>query len=102
MNKMMKNNMRTNSNGGTQYRLQKGDEGYLFVQLTDSSLPDGEIQVFRYDFDDSMWRSNAVDDRWCSGIHPTIYARALWDTSVELGYTRNKSGMFVAVDGTVV
>ena len=87
---------------GTQYRLQKGDEGYLFMEMEDSSLPKGEIQVFRYEYDGGKWRSNAVDDRWCSGIHPTNYARELWDRGVELGYTRNKSGMFVAVDGTVV
>ena len=89
--------MRTAS--GTQYRLQKGDDGYLFVQLTDSSLPDGEIQVFRYDFYDSMWRSEAIDNRWCDGIHPTDNARDLWDRMVAVGYTQNKSGLFSSTTG---
>ena len=87
---------------GTQYRLQKGDEGYLFMEMEDSSLPKGEIQVFRYEYDGEIWRSEAVDDRWCSGIHPTNYARELWELAVAEGFTVVKSGLFVAVDGTVV
>ena len=89
--------MRTAS--GKQYRLQKGDDGYLFVQLNDSSLNEGEIQVFRYEYNDSMWHSETVDDRWCEGIHPTKYARELWDTAVDLGYTQNKSGLFSSTTG---
>jgi len=55
--------MRTAS--GTQYRLQKGDDGYLFVQLTNPSLDEGEIQVFKYSYDGEAWRSFVVDGRWC-------------------------------------
>ena len=86
---------------GTQYILQKGDEGYLFVPLTDSSLPEGEIQVFRYTYDGEIWRSFEINGVWCDGIHPTNYARELWGRVVAEGFVQNKSGLFVAVDGTV-
>ena len=89
--------MRTAS--GTQYRLQKGNDGYLFVQLTNPSLDEGEIQVFRYTYDGEMWRSEAIDNRWCEGIHPTDNARDLWDRMVAVGYTQNKSGLFSSTTG---
>lgn len=89
--------MRTASE--TQYRLQNGDDGYLFVQLTNPSLDEGEIQVFRYTYDGEAWRSEAIDNRWCSGIHPTDNARDLWDRMVALGYTQNKSGLFSSTTG---
>ena len=87
------------STSGKRYRLQKGEDGYLFVYVNDSSLPEGEIQVFRYEYDGETWRSNAVDARWCSAYHPTDYARELWGRLIDEGFTVNKSGIFTSTDG---
>ena len=90
------------STSGKRYRLQRGNDGYLFVYVNDSSLPDGEIQVFTVTYENGNWIPNVVDHRWCSGFHPTNYARDLWDRAVAEGFTVVKSGMFISTNGAWV